>query len=190
MTNNAHTFQVGEQNIYAEQSPIPMKPPHSEVDDAFSDDNEDDELEDLFPSAAGRTGGSLNDPFTSDDDSTPSHSLPIPPERLNPNMFEEVLSRLSCTGDYSLEDTDYAAMFTKFKIKVYNNLFSSSAIYLEPHFTRLLAVEHTLFLKPGSYTEEMTSVFSTPNPHKVSSYIQLANFLISNAQTINQAADE
>ncbi|KAL9539415.1 hypothetical protein MBANPS3_010269 [Mucor bainieri] len=160
--NNAHTInQAAQQTIYQKgsRSVIPTKRPYSEDNNVSSDDNEDDDLEDLFPSTTGRTGGSLNDPFTNEDDSTPSHSLPIPPERLNPNLSAQVLSRLSCTGDYRLNGIDYAAMFTKLKVQAYHHLSNASVIYLEPQFTRLIALEHTLFLKPGSYTEDMISTF-------------------------------
>ncbi|KAK4519804.1 uncharacterized protein ATC70_010046 [Mucor velutinosus] len=161
-TINQATHQTIQQNV-SENSVYPRKRLRSELENVpvSSNDCEDDGVDDLFPSAT--------DQDDKDDDSIAEANVDFDslPTMVNPKLNQAVRSKLQTNAKYAVNDTVYQSLFAQYKKKCLSDLSQLDAMYLEPNFYKLIALENILFLKPGFYSTDMLRLFGEANLNKL-----------------------
>ncbi|KAL7323281.1 hypothetical protein PS15p_211205 [Mucor circinelloides] len=109
----------------------------------------------------------IDELFNPKDESPAAVDFDNLPIVVDPSLNQEVLSNLEETSQYKLEDVEYDKLFALYKMRAFQQLSSMDHIYLEPNFYKLIALEHILFLKPGSYTADMIDIFGENNLNKL-----------------------
>ncbi|GAN11641.1 hypothetical protein MAM1_0770c11220 [Mucor ambiguus] len=95
---------------------------------------------------------------------------------VDPLLSQDVLRNLEDIGPYKCEDVEYGKLFMSYKTRSFQQLSSMNQIYLEPNFYKLIALEHVLFLKPGSYSSDMIDVFGENNLNKLYKHLVKKHF--------------
>ncbi|KAK4516083.1 chromatin-remodeling complex subunit ies6 [Mucor velutinosus] len=98
------------------------------------------------------------------------------PTTVNPKLNQAVRSKLQTNAKYAVGDTEYQSLFAQYKKKCLSDLSQLDAIYLEPNFYKLIALENILFLKPGFYSTDMLRLFGEANLNKLYKHLLKTHF--------------
>ncbi|CEP13782.1 hypothetical protein [Parasitella parasitica] len=100
-------------------------------------------------------------------------NLPI---AVDPPLNQDVLASLEEINEYIVDGVEYHKLFADFKTKAFRDLQSLDLIYLEPNFYKLIALQHILFLKPGSFSADMIVTFGERNLSKLYNHLHKKYF--------------
>ncbi|KAK4520190.1 ETF domain-containing protein [Mucor velutinosus] len=125
-TINQATHQTIQQNV-SENSVHPRKRLRSELENVpvSSNDCEDDDLDDLFPSATDqddKDDDSIDRLFNSNNDAEANVDFDSLPTMVNPKLNQAVRSKLQTNAKYAVGDTEYQNLFAQYKKKRLNDL--------------------------------------------------------------------